>query len=362
MENLVMMMRRQPDPEFWLGKRVLLTGHTGFKGSWMSLWLQQMGADLFGYALPAPTQPALFDVANVAKGMNHCIGDVRNLNSITRFIRDVQPEVVIHMAAQPLVRLSYQNPVETFATNVMGTVHVIDASRQCESVKAIVNVTTDKCYANQEWEWAYRENDALGGHDPYSSSKACSELVSEAYRNSFLIDSNISLATARAGNVIGGGDWALDRLIPDTLRSLEKKEAVRIRNPNAIRPWQHVLEPLSGYLILAENLYKHKKMYSEAWNFGPNHDDSRPVSWVVEKLCSIWGEDGTWNSQDGTHPHEANLLNLDISKARNRLHWVPHWSIEMALEQTANWHKSWLNGQDMHDVCLHQISQFGARK
>ena len=351
-----MMMRRQPDPEFWLGKRVLLTGHTGFKGSWISLWLQQMGADLFGYALPAPTQPALFDVANVAKGMNHCIGDVRNLNSITRFIRDVQPEVVIHMAAQPLVRLSYQNPVETFATNVMGTVHVIDASRQCESVKAIVNVTTDKCYANQEWEWAYRENDALGGHDPYSSSKACSELVSEAYRNSFLIDSNISLATARAGNVIGGGDWALDRLIPDTLRSLEKKEAVRIRNPNAIRPWQHVLDTLYGYLLGVE--FHLQGSYERSFNFSPS-ETSLTVGQVIEIVRTKYQLEYSLNPNATTSAAlENSHLNLHSGKAREVLNWAPQFSQQEAVLDTMHWWERIKAGEDARYLATKTIREY----
>lgn len=362
MENLAMNQHTPPDPSFWRGKRVLLTGHTGFKGSWMSLWLQHMGADLFGFALPAPTNPSLFEVAQVAQGMTHLTGDVRELESVSRQMKAIKPEIVIHMAAQSLVRLSYQQPTETFATNVMGTVHVLEASRQCGTVKAVLNVTTDKCYANREWVWGYREDDTLGGHDPYSSSKACAEIVSDAYRRSFFKSAGISVATARAGNVIGGGDWALDRLVPDTLRSLEKNNTVLIRNPHAIRPWQHVLEPLSGYLVLTERLYQLGDANAEAWNFGPNIEDARSVQWLVEKLCTSWGSHGQWHIQDGDHPHEASHLSLDISKARERLKWMPQWSIERAIEQTIFWHKAWLEGQHMQSICLQQIAQFGGQR
>jgi CDP-glucose 4,6-dehydratase len=330
---------------FWKGRRVLLTGHTGFKGSWLSLWLQSMGAELRGIALDAATEPALFNVAAVAAGMDH------------RFT-EFQPEIVIHMAAQPLVRLSYQQPIETYATNVMGTVHVLEAARRVGSVKAIVNVTTDKCYENREWAWGYREDEPMGGHDPYSNSKGCSELVSSAYRKSFMAEAGIALATARAGNVIGGGDWAEDRLVPDILRSLEKGQTVSIRNPHAIRPWQHVLEPLSGYLLLAERLYEQGQAHAEGWNFGPRDDDARPVQWIVDRLVTIWGGGSGWSLQPGTHPHEASFLKLDISKARQRLHWQPRWSLDTALVHIADWHKAWLAGSDMRAVCLNQIDKY----
>lgn len=348
----------QTRPEFWQGRRVLVTGHTGFKGSWLSLWLQAMGAELRGIALAPPTTPALFDVAQVAKGMDSRIADIRDAGAIAHLVKDFQPEIVIHMAAQPLVRLSYQQPIETYATNVMGTVHVLEAARHAGSVRAIVNVTTDKCYDNREWAWGYREDEAMGGHDPYSSSKGCAELVSSAYRKSFFADAGIAMATARAGNVIGGGDWALDRLVPDTLLALEKGQPVQIRNPHATRPWQHVLEPLSGYLLLAEKLHEQGQAFAEGWNFGPKDEDARPVQWIVEQLCQAWGQGASWQQQPGKHPHEANYLKLDISKAKQRLHWTPRWSLGTALAHITDWHRAWLDGQDTHALCLQQIHQY----
>lgn len=346
-------------PDFWKDKRVLLTGHTGFKGSWLSLWLQSLGATLRGLSLEPPTVPALFNVAHVANGMEHCIGDIRDFSTVKKQFDEFRPEIVIHMAAQPLVRLSYEQPIETYATNVMGTVHVLEAARHSGSVKAIVNVTTDKCYENREWVWGYREDEPMGGHDPYSNSKGCVELVSSAYRKSFFIDSGIGMATARAGNVIGGGDWAKDRLVPDILRALQAGESVLIRNPNAIRPWQHVLEPLSGYLLLAQSLYTQDQFTAEGWNFGPRDEDARPVLWIVEHLCADWGRGASWTLQPGSHPHEANFLKLDISKARQRLQWQPKWSLEIALQKITEWHKAWLQGQDMRMFCLDQIAQYG---
>lgn len=352
------MNHQQTNPGFWRNKRVLLTGHTGFKGSWLSIWLQSMGTELRGVALAPPTNPVLFEVANVAKGMDHQIADIRDYAKIQKLICDFKPEIVLHMAAQPLVRLSYQQPIETYATNVMGTVHVLEAARHADSVRAIVNITTDKCYENREWVWGYREDEPMGGHDPYSNSKGCAELVSSAYRKSFLKQAGIALATVRAGNVIGGGDRALDRLVPDILRALEKQESVLIRNPHAIRPWQHVLEPLSGYLLLAERLYKQGQADAEGWNFGPREEDAQSVQWIVERLCKAWGSGASWSLQPGDHPHEANFLKLDISKARQRLHWAPRWSLQTALSLITEWHKSWLAGNDMRKVCLNQISQY----
>jgi CDP-glucose 4,6-dehydratase len=348
------------DPAFWRGKRVLLTGHTGFKGSWLSLWLQSMGATLRGLALPPPTDPALFSIARVAEGMDHCIADIRDLSAVHDTMASFQPEIVIHMAAQPLVRLSYQQPVETYATNVMGTVHLLEAARRCGSVKAIVNITTDKCYENREWVWGYREDEPMGGHDPYSNSKGCAELVSAAYRDSFLKEAGIAMATARAGNVIGGGDWALDRLIPDILRALQTDQAVLIRNPHAIRPWQHVLEPLSGYLLLAQSLYTSGQANAEGWNFGPRDEDARPVQWIVEQMCARWGHGASWTLQPGIHPHEAHFLKLDISKARQRLHWTPRWSLDTALRHITDWHQAWLSGADIRALCLQQIALYQA--
>lgn len=352
------MNTRQINSEFWRNKRVLLTGHTGFKGSWLSLWLQSMGANLRGVSLEPNTSPALFMVANVANNMDHQVADIRDYNAILSLFVEFKPEIVIHMAAQPLVRLSYQQPVETYATNVMGTVHVLEAARHANSVRAIVNITTDKCYDNKEWVWGYRENEPMGGHDPYSSSKGCAELVSAAYRNSFLSQQGIAMASARAGNVIGGGDWALDRLVPDILRALEQQQPALIRNPHATRPWQHVLEPLAGYLLLAESLYNEGQACAEGWNFGPHEDDAKPVQWIVEQLCSTWSDSATWATQAGEHPHEANYLKLDISKAKHRLQWHPKWSLKTALHHITEWHQAWLAEQNMQQFCLQQISQY----
>lgn len=344
--------------KFWQGKRVLLTGHTGFKGGWLSLWLESMGAELCGIALDPPTSPSLFVEACVSQGMRSEILDIRDEVSVRRLFQDFGPEIVIHMAAQPLVRFSYDEPVSTYATNVMGTVHVLEAARQTASVRAIVNVTTDKCYENQEWEWGYRENERMGGYDPYSSSKGCSELVTNAYRNSFFNQSGVGLASARAGNVIGGGDWALDRLVPDTLRAIEKNTPVSIRNPLAIRPWQHVLEPLSGYLVLAQKLYEDANSFSGGWNFGPLDEDAKSVQWIVEEMVERWGQGASWIHDQATHPHEANYLKLDISKARQRLQWYPNWTLSIALEKIIEWHKAWLSHEDMRNFCFDQIKQY----
>lgn len=349
---------QQTNLAFWRDKRVLITGHTGFKGSWLSLWLQSMGAELQGIALAAPTSPALFDVAHVEQGMDHQIADIRDYDKIRKLVARFKPEILIHMAAQPLVLLSYQQPIETYSTNVMGTVHVLEAARHARSVRAIVNITTDKCYDNKEWAWGYREDEPIGGYDPYSNSKGCAELVSSAYRKSFLKAEGIAMATARAGNVIGGGDWAQGRLVPDILRALEKQEPVQIRNPHAIRPWQHVLEPLSGYLLLAERLYQQGQTDAEAWNFGPRDDDAQPVRWIVERLCESWGEGASWAQQNGEHPHEASYLKLDISKVRHRLHWAPRWSLPTALTHITDWHKAWLSGADMRAYSLQQINLY----
>jgi CDP-glucose 4,6-dehydratase len=348
---------------FWHGKRVLLTGHTGFKGSWLSLWLQSMGAKVIGYALTPPTNPSLFEVANVSSGMTSIIGDIRDLAHLQKVFAEHQPEIVIHMAAQPLVRYSYLEPVETYSTNVMGTVNLLEAIRQTKCVKAVVNVTTDKCYENREWAWGYRENEAMGGFDPYSSSKGCAELVTAAYRNSYFHpekyhEHGVAIATGRAGNVIGGGDWAEDRLIPDTMRAIVSGQPVNIRNPQSIRPWQHVLEPLSGYLLLAQRLYKEGSAFAEAWNFGPNDDDAKPVDWILDKLTQTWGEGAGWQLDNGEHPHEAHYLKLDCSKAKSRLQWQPKWSLATAIEEICVWHKAHAAGADMQAMCLHQIKQY----
>lgn len=357
---MVHMVNSVVDAGFWAGKHVFLTGHTGFKGSWMSLWLQQMGAELTGFGLAPPTAPALFEVAQVAEGLNSICGDIRDMVALQRALGAARPEIVIHMAAQPLVRASYEDPVSTYATNVMGTVHLLDAVRKTPSVRVVCIVTTDKCYENREWVWGYREDEAMGGYDPYSSSKGCAELVSSAYRRSFFGEGDAAIATARAGNVIGGGDWALDRLIPDILRSVTEGRPVLIRNPHAIRPWQHVLEPLSGYLVLCQALWERPEVESGAWNFGPRDDDVRPVQWIVERMCESWGEGAAWVCDESVQPHEARYLRLDISKARAALGWAPQWNLEEALDSIVTWHQAWLSGSDMRDHCLAELNRFVA--
>ncbi|WP_097062943.1 CDP-glucose 4,6-dehydratase [Sphingomonas guangdongensis] len=351
--------RGDVDPAFWTGKRVFLTGHTGFKGSWLSLWLQQLGAQVTGFALAPPTSPALFEVARVADGMTSHIGDIRDAVALEEALRAADPEIVIHMAAQPLVRASYDDPVGTYATNVMGTVHLLDAVRRAPAVRAVCVVTTDKCYENREWAWGYREDEAMGGHDPYSNSKGCAELVTSAYRRSFFTgDGCAAIASGRAGNVIGGGDWATDRLIPDILRAVAAGEPVLIRNPLATRPWQHVLEPLSGYLVLCQQLWHDPAAAAEAWNFGPRDEDARPVQWIVERMCALWGAGADWTRDPSVQPHEANYLKLDISKARAGLGWQPHWTLSAALESIVAWHRAWLAGDDMRRYCTRELERF----
>jgi CDP-glucose 4,6-dehydratase len=335
-----------------------LTGHTGFKGSWLSLWLESLGSEVTGFSLAPPTTPNLFEVANVARGMTSYISDIRDLSSLQNAMQEAKPEIVIHMAAQPLVRKSYSDPVETYATNVMGTVNLLESVRQTPSVKAVVVVTTDKCYENKEWPWGYRETEPMGGYDPYSSSKGCAELITAAYRQSFFQNHDIGVASARAGNVIGGGDWAEDRLVPDILKAFEENRIVSIRNPQSTRPWQHVLEPLSGYLTLAEHLYEQGEAFSEGWNFGPNDDDARPVQWIVEQLASNWGKGAGWQLDTGQHPHEANYLKLDTSKAKGRLGWRTSWNLQIALQNIILWQRAWLGREDMKKVCLSQIRQY----
>lgn len=353
--------------QFWQGKRVFLTGHTGFKGSWLSLWLQEMGAELKGFALEPPTKPSLFEAALVGQGMESEIGDIRNYDSLRRSIQSFKPEIVFHMAAQPLVRLSYEIPMDTYATNVMGTVHLLEAVRKTGDIKAVVNITSDKCYENKEWPWGYRETEAMGGHDPYSNSKGCAELVASAYRNSFFNEKNhqihgCALASVRAGNVIGGGDWAADRLIPDTIRAITQQKPVVIRNPDAIRPWQHVLEPLSGYLTIAEKLYEKGPTFADGWNFGPNDEDAKPVRWIVDRLTQSWGEGARWIMDSAEHPHEAHYLKLDCSKAKMQLDWQPRWQLAQALDKIIEWHKAHLGQADMRAFTLKQISDYQADK
>jgi CDP-glucose 4,6-dehydratase len=348
---------------FWRGKRVFLTGHTGFKGSWLSLWLQQLGAVVTGYALQPPTNPSLFEVAHVAQGMHSIIGDIRDAEKLKQAMIAAQPEIVFHMAAQALVRYSYDFPVETYATNVMGTVHLLEAIRATPSVRSVVNITSDKCYENKEWVWGYRETEPMGGYDPYSNSKGCAELVTAAYRSSYFnaekyTEHGTALASARAGNVIGGGDWALDRLIPDMLRAIGRGEAVLIRSPNAIRPWQHVLEPLSGYLLLAEKLYAQGPVFAEGWNFGPHDADAQTVGWIIERLTQAWGEGASWKIDGAPQPHEATYLKLDCSKARAQLQWQPRWNIGQTIEKIIEWHKAHALGADMRQITLTQIDAY----
>lgn len=344
--------------EFWHGKRVFLTGHTGFKGGWLALWLTDMGAEVHGYALTPPTEPNFFTVANLQGRLaRSTIADIRDATALAQAVQAAKPDIVLHLAAQPLVRYSYVAPVETYAVNVMGTVNLLEAVRQTPSVKAVVNVTTDKCYENREWVWPYRENEAMGGFDPYSSSKACSELVTAAYRRSFLEAAGTHLASARAGNVIGGGDWAADRLVPDFLRALDADQTLTIRSPLATRPWQHVLEPLSGYLTLAEKLFTEGKSFADAWNFGPEEADAKPVQWIVEYLCGqVPG--ASWQCDAASQPHEANMLKLDSSKAKVQLGWHPRWNLQTALGMTLGWHQAWKQGADMAAISVQQIQAY----
>ncbi len=357
LENIVI------DSSFWRGKKVLITGHTGFKGSWLSLWLQSMGVNVIGYAHEPPTKPSLFEVGRIGDGMASIIGDVRDLTCLKEVFSEHRPEIVFHMAAQSLVRYSYDNPIETYATNVMGTVNLLEAVRQSGDVKVVVNVTSDKCYENREWAWGYRENEPMGGYDPYSSSKGCSELVTGAYRNSYFNrdtykQHGVAVASARAGNVIGGGDWALDRLIPDIMRAFQVEESVKIRNPHAIRPWQHVLEPLAGYLTLAEHLYLHGATFAEGWNFGPEAKDSQSVQWIINRLATLWGDGARWELDSNPNPHEANYLKLDCSKAMSDLTWFPRWNLEQTLNKVVTWYRGQLEGKDMREMTLAQIGEY----
>lgn len=344
--------------DFWKDKKVFLTGHTGFKGSWLSLWLQQLGADVTGFALAPTTFPNLFTEASVANGMHSIIGDIRDVQAVQKAMQAQQPDIIIHMAAQPLVRYSYQYPVETYATNVMGTVHVLEAARSLSSVRAIVNVTTDKCYENKEWLWAYRENEPMGGRDPYSNSKGCAELVTAAYRQSFFEQTQVGLASARAGNVIGGGDWSEDRLIPDIMRACLHDTPLTIRYPHAIRPWQHVLEPLSGYLTLAEALFHHPKTFAQGWNFGPAEDDAKPVSWIADHLLKRWGQGMHWSLAKDAQPHEATYLKLDCAKAKSLLHWQPRWSLDITLDKIVDWYQAFQRQASIRDITLLQMKNY----
>ncbi len=355
------------NPSIWKGRRVLVTGHTGFKGSWLALWLHSLGARVTGFALPPPTSPSLFDLAAIGDVVDHIEGDIRDLSAIEAAVTKSQPEVIFHLAAQPLVRLSYEMPVETYATNVMGSVHVMEAARRVGGVQAMICVTTDKCYENREWIWPYRENDPMGGFDPYSSSKGAAELAIAAYRSSYfppekMKEGGCGLASVRAGNVIGGGDWADDRLVPDLVRAFSNGRSPEIRSPGAVRPWQHVLEALGGYMMIAERLIAREPAFAEAWNFGPSDDDAQPVSWIVEHMHAAWGG----NAHQAVHTaapgvHEAGLLRLDSSKVRAALGWRPVLNLQLALEWIVEWHQSVQRGDHARDVTMSQINEYSAR-
>ena len=343
---------------FWQGKKVLVTGHTGFKGSWLCLWLQSLGADVIGLSLDPTSQPNLYEVADVEQNMTSIIGDIRDLSLVNKVFQQFRPEIVFHLAAQALVRYSYLDPIETYQTNVMGTMNILEALRSCDSVKAAIMETTDKCYDNKEHHQPYRETDPLGGHDPYSSSKACAEILINSYRCSFFSEpSSTAIASVRAGNVIGGGDWSVDRLIPDIIAAAKTKQALTIRYPNAIRPWQHVLDPLHGYLLLAEKLVHHRHEFAQAWNFGPSNQGEKSVSWIADYFAQNWSG-FSWRTDGEQQPHEATILKLDCTKAQEKLAWSPNWSIEQTLEQIDKWYKGFDNHYNMQQVCLEQIALF----
>lgn len=348
-----------PSPAFWAGKRVLLTGHTGFKGSWLWQWLKVLGARPFGIALEPNTEPSLCRLCGIGHSPDSVLGNIIEAAAVADLLRRVQPEIVFHLAAQSLVRRSYEEPVETYATNVMGTIHVLEGVRRTPSVRGVVVVTSDKCYENREWPWAYRETEAMGGYDPYSSSKGCTELVTSAWRRSFFAQAGAAaIASVRAGNVIGGGDWAADRLVPDCMRAFTAGRAVPIRSPRAVRPWQHVLEPLAGYLLIAEALLREPLAFADAWNFGPADEDTRPVGWVVSRLAQHWGDGAAWTNDQREHVHEAGVLRVDAAKARDRLGWRPRLPLDRALAWTAEWYRSVASGADAAALCLRQISEY----
>jgi CDP-glucose 4,6-dehydratase len=347
------------DPGFWRDRRVLLTGHSGFKGVWLTLWLQLLGARVSGFSGPPPSAPSLYELARAGEGVESFEGDVCDAQALARAVAASRPQVVVHMAAQALVRRSFEDPRETYEINTMGTVNLLDAVRRVgEDVRAVVVVTSDKCYENREWEWGYREDEPMGGHDPYSSSKGCAELVTSAFRRSFFSDSDgPRVASARAGNVIGGGDWGADRLVPDVMRAALAGEGVRLRNPYSIRPWQHVLNPLSGYLVLAQALCESPE-HATGWNFGPADEDARPVGWIVERMAELWPDELRWVLDEGPHPHEARYLKLDSSRAKGRLGWRPPVELDEALQSIVDWYQALRDGADMRSVTLGQIEAF----
>tara|TARA_Y100001934_G_scaffold283135_1_gene400707 strand:- start:2068 stop:3150 length:1083 start_codon:yes stop_codon:yes gene_type:complete len=347
---------------FWENKKVLVTGNTGFKGSWLSLWLQKLKAEVIGFALKPCTNPSMFEVAKVSQGMTSIEGDIRNFDHIASVVKEYKPEIIFHLAAQPLVLRSYRYPLETYSTNVMGTAHLFESVRLSESVRVIINVTSDKCYENRESNSGYREIDPLGGFDPYSSSKGCSELITSAYRNSFFNpkkykEHGVALASVRAGNIIGGGDWSENRIVSDIMRAWFARDTLVVRSPDAIRPWQHVLDPLLGYVILAQNLWDHGTKFSGSWNFGSDAVDCRPVSWIVEKTAELWGECPSWKIEGNPFFHETKTLKLDSTKAKDRLNWYAKWNLETTLDKTVDWFKCYKNNQNMQEVTLKQIDE-----
>lgn len=352
MENMVNLQK------FWKDKKVFITGHTGFKGGWLSLWLQTLQANVVGYALAPTTKVNLFELAGIEQGITSIIDDIRDYKALKTALEKHQPDIVFHLAAQPLVRLSYQYPIDTYMTNVMGSVNLFEAIRQLSATKVVINVTSDKCYENQEWHWGYRENDKLGGHDPYSNSKACAELVTQAYRNSFFNTATTpQLASVRAGNVIGGGDWSEDRLIPDIIRAYINKQPISLRFPQATRPWQHVLDPLHGYLRLAQKMYE-EGHHAEAWNFGPDESDVQTVEWIVKNINQLLDNKVTCKIETIKQPHEAGLLKLDCTKSKTKLIWQPRWNIKKGLLETTEWYKAYIEQQDMRQFTLNQINSF----
>jgi len=358
-----------PFNRFYKNKKILITGHTGFKGAWLTLWLKELGAEILGYALAPPTSPNLFDLLRLVDDIIHVVGDIRDESRLLSVFQSFRPELVFHLAAQPLVRLSYKDPRLTYETNVMGTINLYEAIRRTDSVRVVVNITSDKCYENREWVYGYRETDPMGGYDPYSSSKGCAELVTSAYRSSYFNPEdygkthNVALASVRAGNVIGGGDWGEDRLVPDCFRSLLCGRKILIRNPEAVRPWQHVLEPLSGYLLLAKRLFENGQPYVGAWNFGPFDEDAKPVEWLVQRICEKWGNSATYEVTHGKHPHEAHYLKLDCSKAITVLGWHPRWRLETAIDKVIEWFEVYRCGEDTENlwsICLQQIQEYSS--
>jgi CDP-glucose 4,6-dehydratase len=345
---------------FWKNKEILITGHTGFKGSWLTVWLKKLGANITGFSKSVPTNPSLFETTNIEKDIKSVVGDIQNYELLKETISKCEPEIIFHMAAQSLVIKSYSNPIETFSTNVMGTVNLLYAVKETKKPKVVINITSDKCYENNESLEGYSEDDPMGGHDPYSSSKGCAELITKSFRKSFFSsdhENNIGLASVRAGNVIGGGDWAENRLIPDIIRAIKNKENIKIRNPNALRPWQHVLDPLNGYISVAEKLWDDQTKYSEGWNFGPEKNEVKPVSWIIEKFNELWKNKINWEVSNNKL-HEANNLILNCQKAKSILGWNSKINTETALKLTIEWYRKYFDGENMRKVTEEQITKF----